>query len=780
MKNVRPVILLALCMTLGYAGLAQDTRNVKEPSVPPVCTSLVARLAEQNGQLAEADESKLDTLRIQNAIDRCTPGSAVALRSSGSNDAFLSGPLKLKKGITLLVTAGTTLFGSRNPRDYDVTPGACGKVDHHGRGCKPLILARNAPGSGVMGDGVIDGRGGATLLGQDVTWWGLAHQAKVENAAQNCPRIIVVERSDNFTLYRITLQNSPNFHVIVNRTNGFTAWGVKANSPKTARNTDCIDPSASTNVSILHSYLHCGDDNVAIKAGNAGPSSHITVAYDHFYTGHGMSIGSETNGGVSDVDVHDLTIDGADNGIRIKSNSTKGGLVTNVSYTNICIRDVKNPIVMDPFYSTERGSLVPVFQNITLHNVRILTPGKITLLGTDAQHLLRVTFDGVLIDNFRPKQIRAAHARFTLGPGEVNFTPEGDDVESTRISGSRAVPSCDGKFVPFPGTAETQDNSGPAVAAKQISLVVAQDGSGNYRSVQAAVDALPDSGGTIHIKPGTYREVVHVRKPNVRIEGDSKDPAKVVIVYDNSAGKVGGTFKSATFFVEGDNFFALGVTFVNDFTHFHQLQPEGSQAVALFVRADRAVFRDVRILGAQDTLYAASKGCSSDQGPCTPAREYFSHCYIEGNVDFIFGDAETVFHDCEIHAIAHKTVYLTAQSKHYPQQKSGYVFDHCKVTADAGATNIFLGRPWRPYSTVVFLHTDLTAHIQPAGWHEWHEGETHSLETATYAEFESTGPGADPAHREPLSRQLTASQAKAFSPSVFLAGQDHWNPSDVR
>jgi len=779
MKYVRPVVLLALCLTFGNAVLAQDTRNVKEPKIPPVCTSLTARLAEQDGKLAEADEGKLDTLRIQDAIDQCKPGTAVELRSSGTNTAFLSGPLELKKGITLVVASGTTLFGSRNPRDYDVTPGACGKVDHHGRGCKPLIRAHDAPGSGVMGDGVIDGRGGAKLIGQDVTWWDLAHQAKVENAAQNCPRIIVVERSDNFTLYRITLRNSPQFHVIVSRTNGFTAWGVRVNSPKTARNTDCIDPSASTNVSILYSYLHCGDDNVAIKAGNAGPSSHITVAYDHFYTGHGMSIGSETNGGVSDVDVHDLTIDGADNGIRIKSNSTKGGLVTNVSYTNVCIRNVKDPIVMDPFYSTERGPLVPVFQNITLRNVRILTPGKVTLLGTDAQHLLRVTFDGVLIDGLRPKQIRAAHARFIFGPGEVNFLPQGDDVEVKRKPGSRTVPFCDGKFVPFPGTVERQESTASAAGVKKSELVVAQDGSGDFRSVQAAVDALPDSGGTIHIKPGTYREVVHVRKPNVRIEGDGKDPAKVVIVYDNSAGKVGGTSKSATFFVAGDNFFARGVTFVNDFTHFQQLQPEGSQAVALSVRADRAVFRDVRVLGAQDTLYAASKRCSSEHGPCTPAREYFSHCYIAGNVDFIFGDAKAVFHDCEIHAIAHKTVYLTAQSKHYPEQESGYVFDRCKVTADRGATNIFLGRPWRPYSTVVFLHADLDAHIQPAGWHEWHAGETHSLESATYAEFESTGPGAAPSSREPHSRQLTPSEAKKFSPDVFLAGQDHWNPSGV-
>src|SRR5262249_9652032 len=153
----------------------------------------------------------------------------------------------------------------------------------------------------------------------------------------NVPRIIVADRADNFTLYRITLKNSPNFHAIVSRTNGFTAWGVKIDSPKTARNTDGIDPSSSTNVSILYSFIRAGDDNVAIKAGSFGPASHITIAHNHFYNGHGMSIGSETNGNVDHVEIRDLTIEGADNGIRIKSNSTRGGFVRNITYQDVCI-----------------------------------------------------------------------------------------------------------------------------------------------------------------------------------------------------------------------------------------------------------------------------------------------------------------------------------------------------------------------------------------------------------------------------------------------------------
>lgn len=219
-----------------------------------------------------------------------------------------------------------------------------------------------------MGDGIIDGRGGARLLGQSVSWWDLAQDAKVNNANQNCPRIMILSRCDNFTLYRIKLKNSPNFHVLYRGGSGFTAWGVIIDTPKNARNTDGIDPANATNVTITHCYIHAGDDNVAIKAGSAGPSAHITVTHNHFYAGHGMSIGSETDGGASAIRVTDLSIDGADNGLRVKSNSSRGGIVKDVTYEDVCIRDTKNPILMDSnysYYGAARDKL-PTFTNITL------------------------------------------------------------------------------------------------------------------------------------------------------------------------------------------------------------------------------------------------------------------------------------------------------------------------------------------------------------------------------------------------------------------------------
>jgi polygalacturonase len=436
-------IALALC---GLVARAQDTRTVSEPVIPPVCTALGARLAV-------VDERRPDTARIQQALDGCPAGQGVELRPDGGYGAFLTGPLQLRAGVTLLVARGAILFGSRDPRDYDVMPGSCGTVNTTGRGCRPMIAGDRVAGAAVMGDGVIDGRGGATLLGQTVSWWDLAQQAKVRNANQNCPRILALQRCDNFTLYRITLKNSPNFHVAYNGGNGFTAWGVIIRAPKEGRNTDGIDPGNATNVTITHCYIDAGDDNVAVKAGPPGPTSHITISHNHFYGGHGVSIGSETDGGLSDMLVTDLSIDGADNGIRIKSNSSRGGVVRNVVYEDVCIRDTKNPILMDTHYSF-RGAAsdrIPRFTDIVLRNVRVYGGGKITLDGYDRERRLGIAFDNVVLDDLRTTKFAAGHATVKLGPGPVNFRPKGEDVIVEGAAGAGRPNSCEGKFVPMPG-----------------------------------------------------------------------------------------------------------------------------------------------------------------------------------------------------------------------------------------------------------------------------------------------------------------------------------------
>jgi polygalacturonase len=355
-----------------------------------------------------------------------------------------------------LIDSGATLFASRNPRDFDARPSACGIISNSGGGCLPLIGGTRVAGAGVMGDGVIDGRGGEKMTGQDMTWWELADKART-GGTQNNPRLIVLSGCNNFTLYRITLQNSPNFHVSYGSGDGFTVWGVKIHTPKDARNTDGIDPANSTNVTITNSWIDTGDDNVAIKAGAGLPTAHMTISHNHFYSGHGMSIGSETNGGASAIRISDLSIDGADNGIRIKSNSTRGGLVHDIVYEDVCIRNTKNPIYMDTHYTATVGpteGLIPRFEDITLRNIRMVGDGKVTLDGYDAEHRLGMKMDNVVADKPRSIRVSASHVSLEIGPGPINIpiTPiaGGDLVLKTTYGRQRNPNSCSGKFVEFP------------------------------------------------------------------------------------------------------------------------------------------------------------------------------------------------------------------------------------------------------------------------------------------------------------------------------------------
>jgi pectin methylesterase-like acyl-CoA thioesterase len=318
---------------------------------------------------------------------------------------------------------------------------------------------------------------------------------------------------------------------------------------------------------------------------------------------------------------------------------------------------------------------------------------------------------------------------------------------------------------------------GVALAQAPKTITVGATGA-DFTTIQAAVDAAPAEGAVIRIRPGVYREVVHVDKPKIQFRGEANDWKKVVLVFGNSAASTCGTSCSATLFVTGNDFFAGNMTIANDYSKTSDVP---SQAVALSVRADRAVLRHVRLLGAQDTLYASSMGCMKEGSECKTGRQYYADCYIEGHVDFIFGDAKAVFENCEIHSIPHAPGgYLTAQSNTRPDQDAGYVFNHCKVTADAGAGDVYLGRPWREYSTVIFMNTDIETPIVPVGWSDWKSAPQPRLPTATYAEFHSTGPGANPTARESFAKQLTAEEAKKYETKTYLAGADGWYPAAVR
>src|SRR6266702_8351789 len=211
-----------------------------------------------------------------------------------------------------------------------------------------------------------------------------------------------------------------------------------------------------------------------------------------------------------------------------------------------------------------------------------------------------------------------------------------------------------------------------------------------------------------------------------------------------------------------------------------------AQALALWASGDRAIFNRNRFVSRQDTVYGGSKGCTSTT--CVAARQYLYNSYVEGHVDYIFGDGATVFESSTIHTLYHGTANgeatITAQNKKYTgsgSYLSGEVFSNCTLTAenDNGTmTNLYLGRPWGTYSTNVFLNTNISSRINSSGWIEFTPGTTNNLPTSYYAEYNSTGIGSV-GPRESYAVQLTAETAAPWQPLTFLAGSDSWNPATM-
>jgi polygalacturonase len=490
--------LCVVGLLVGYGvACAQDTRVVLEPKVPPVCVRLEAKLLASpdvnGGKLREEDESKLDTDRIQKAIDGCGVGKAVELTGTFGpfigkpGNAYLTGPLDLREGVVLLVDKDVTVFGSRDPRVFDMAKGdeprLCGTSSPRPKdlplfslnaaarpkgGCRALINVNGAKNTGVMGEGTLDGRGYAKLLGKDYSWWEMARKAQPNDDLYYSTKLVTAVKADGFVLYGIHLVNSANYHVTVSGTDGFTAWGVHLNTPVDkkldARNTDGIDPGTSTNITIAHSWIDNGDDNIAVKQG----VSHMSVLDNHFYDGHGMSIGSETVLGQSFLLVDGLTEDHTTSGIRIKSNVKRGGPVHDLTYRNICMTGVQNPIAISPYYTNQTvepfedpkyvGDKIPDYKSITLENIYAETPGNVLIAGLDDDHRTDVTLRNVTIQGITAAQVHLNYADLNVEVPWTNIplgTAANKTVKLMISAGNVITPTgglpdpCKGKFVPM-------------------------------------------------------------------------------------------------------------------------------------------------------------------------------------------------------------------------------------------------------------------------------------------------------------------------------------------
>jgi len=295
-------------------------------------------------------------------------------------------------------------------------------------------------------------------------------------------------------------------------------------------------------------------------------------------------------------------------------------------------------------------------------------------------------------------------------------------------------------------------------------LVVAQDGSGDFKTVQAAFDAIPLNNKKpviVYIKQGTYKEKLHLdsTKNFVEVLGESK--FNTVLTYDDHTGKVApdgktiATPTSYSFLIAGDNFIGENITFRNDagFT--------AGQAVAVEAKGDKVVFDNCRFIGNQDIVFLNSER----------SRQYYKNCYIEGTTDFIFGQATAWFEGCHIHSKknSHVTAASTPQSHMY-----GFVFNDCSLTGDSALHMVSLGRPWRPYAWVLYMHCYIGQQVKPEGWSNWNQ--TESYKTARYAEYENYGPGAGTQGRVNWSKQLSTDEAKQVSiKNVF----DDWDPTET-
>ncbi|MBS1655113.1 MAG: pectin esterase [Bacteroidetes bacterium] len=297
--------------------------------------------------------------------------------------------------------------------------------------------------------------------------------------------------------------------------------------------------------------------------------------------------------------------------------------------------------------------------------------------------------------------------------------------------------------------------------AQTADITVAQNGNGLYKTVQAALDAVPLNNKkpvTIYIKNGVYKEKLHLdsSKRFVTLIGEGK--FNTILTNDDHTGKItarGDTINTRTswsFLIKADNFTAKNITFQNDAGF------AAGQAVAVESDGDKAIFTNCRFVGFQDVLFTNNEN----------SRQYYRHCYIEGTTDFIFGSATAWFEQCHIHS--KKNSHVTAAST--PAfKKYGYVFNDCVLTGDSFLHMVSLGRPWRPYAAVVYIHCYIGQHVKAEGWSNWNN--TDNYKTVRYAEYQNYGPSSDLSARVTWARQLSDEEAKTYTlKNIFT----NWNP----
>ena len=324
-------------------------------------------------------------------------------------------------------------------------------------------------------------------------------------------------------------------------------------------------------------------------------------------------------------------------------------------------------------------------------------------------------------------------------------------------------------------------------------IVVAKDGTGDYTSLQEAVDAVPEAAGRspsiILIRAGEYREKVVVHKDHLRLIGEDRD--RTVLAWNGCAmdqyedGTVKGTFLSATLTVTGRNVEVENLTVRNDAGDGRTV----GQAVAVYAAGDRGIWRNCRLTACQDTLFCgpvrlpntleeigsrrghAEESIRVEGGPLTSSRQYFEDCFIRGDVDFIFGPYRCWFERCTLYMNARGGFYTAANTN--AAQPYGLVFHRCLLTGECEPGAGFLGRPWRKYARTLFLECEMDEHVAPEGFCDW---DADRIVTDRYGEWHTTGARAEQETRHPAQKRLTEEEALLITVTEVLGGADHWQP----
>lgn len=411
----------------------------------------------------------------------------------------------------------------------------------------------------------------------------------------------------------------------------------------------------------------------------------------------------------------------------------------------------------------EKGGIPVLFTPIPRRSFRegILqeTHGKwleATKAVADAEQVVLIDLNKTLTDTLQAVGDEASRKWFMwVAPGTVALCPDGkQDDTHLNVAGARMVARL--------AIDEVKEKI-PALTdyIRYYDWVVAKDGSGDFFTVQQAIDAIPsfrNKETTVYIRKGRYKERLLLPADKNRVTFIGEDRDSTVLSSDDYAQKKNcfgenmGTSGSAGFYIYGNDFTATGLTFENS------AGPVG-QAVAVLTMGDRVVFRKCRFLGNQDTFYTKAEH----------TRVYCEDCYIEGTVDFIFGKSTAVFNRCHIHSKS--DAYVTAAAT--PEdQEYGYLFYQCTLTADPGVKAVYLGRPWRPYAKVAYVKCDIGGHIRPEGWHNW--GKVDNEKTTEYVEIDNRGEGAALSGR--VGWMKKPAKKKSYTMEAYLEGKDGFNP----